>query len=205
MDLNHPSNFQSEEEKYFYWYLEELKKHGYVTTYRYQPKPFPLSYPVYHEWIKQLKTKQKLCKSTLLQSHEYQADFIIYWTNKAHFVFHTAHTDSAKLETPFVSNKSGLDLDKYFSIVDIKGTYDQQDNTRRFSISQKWVWKKFKIFVQKIVPVPKIDKNGKLIPANALFPTTFVPKRYFLTDRSMAKRKIRFPNRSIENFITNKK
>lgn len=202
MGLNHPFDFQSDEEMYFYWYLRELEEYGYTQSYKYQPKPFPLFSPMRYEWTEQLKTKQKQRKSTLLKAHEYQADFLIFWTQKAHLIFHTCIGDGIKIETPFVSN--GSLNGRYYSVIDVKGTYDQQDNIRRFSISQKWVWEKHEIFVQKIVPVPQVDKNGKCVPAGALFPTSFTPRRYNLTNKSMARRKINFHKRLLTAFVVSR-
>ena len=136
------------------------------------------------------KTKQVKKSVTLLQEHEYRADFLFYWDER---LKHKMYADYNEIlnksikKYPFVVNHSA-EKDIYFSVVDVKGTYNQNDAWRRFSIDQKWVFQNFGIYIQKIIPAP--DSKG--YPKSALFSSVFMPKRYQITDKSGKKRKLSF-------------
>lgn len=193
------SQFDSKEELYFDWYLQELIHAGIVTDYKYQPKPFILSDDVHITAVKQLKTKVKEQEQKVLSGHQYQADFLFYWSDDAPLAFFTnllmPVPDSFK-NFPFIANFS-LKKNKFYSVIDVKGNFNQNDAWRRFSIDQKWVYQKYGILVQKIIPAPQ--SNG--LPKSALFPNTFIPKRYQLTDGYKAKRKIHFKYRLLEEYL----
>ena len=161
------SAYDSKEEIYFVWYIEELQAAGYIDFFRYQPDPFSLFSPVKYNWIKPLKTKKKEMTTTLLQAHSYQADFEIIWNFKADGMF---FTDNNIKSRPFVS-KYGI------SFFDVKPAHDMKNMTRLFHINQKWVHQRHGIYVQKIVP-------------QELFKSTFTPERYRYTDKSLKPRKI---------------
>lgn len=165
----HGIEYDSREEIYFVWYLDELQAAGYIEHYRYQPEPFSLFPPVKYNWIKPLKTKKKTMTTTLLRAHSYQADFEIYWCPMAEEVF---FNNNKITDAPFVA--------KYLvSFIDVKPDYDMQNMTRLFHINQKWVHQQYGIYVQKIVP-------------QELFKKTFIPERYLFTDKSLKPRKIDF-------------
>jgi hypothetical protein len=46
--------YDSKEEIYMAWWLQELKERGYIHTYIYQPVAFPLSATVEHRWDRNL-------------------------------------------------------------------------------------------------------------------------------------------------------
>lgn len=174
--------FASDEECYFSWYLSELFEAGFVRGSKYQPKPFPLAEKQEYSFIKQLKTKTKQINKTLLREHQYQADFMLFWTPKAEYKFFTPND---LLSLPFVAQTSQRG---FRTILDVKGTFNQNDAWRRFSIEQKWVWQKYGLYVQKIIP----DK---------LFKATFTPSKYLLTDKSGKPRKIAWETRTLAEYI----
>jgi len=161
--------YDSKEEIYFLWYLDELQAAGYINFYRYQPEPFSLFPPVKYNWIKQLKTKKKEMTTTLLRAHSYQADFAIYWVKKAKDIFFNFNKIT---DAPFIEKY-------YVSFIDVKPAHDMQNMTRLFHINQKWVHQRHGVYVQKIVP-------------QELFKSTFTPERYRYTDKSLKPRKIDF-------------
>ena len=196
-------DFASKEEEYFYWWLDELIERNIVAAFKYQPKPFILSDPVSISYQKQLKTKVKTVDISFLQDHTYQADFLFYWNPEYHgriFIGYEDLLDCHINKYPLIANFSNQKK-CYYSVVDVKGTYNQNDAWRRFSIEQKWVFQKYGIYVQKIITHPQVTKEGKMIPTTALFPNTFVPKRFLLTDKSEAKRKINYDTTSIKVYI----
>jgi len=153
--------YDSKEEIYFSWYLDELFTAGYIAEYDYQPPSFNLSESVKYSWVKELKTKNKSMETTLLQPHDYTADFKIAWNTTADNIFF----DLNKLKSgPFVV-KYGL------SFIDVKPSFDKHNMTRKFHIDQKWVYQRFGVYVQKVVP-------------QKLFKATFTPNRYLYTDKS---------------------
>jgi hypothetical protein len=177
----------SQEELYYIWYLEELLEAGYIQSFKYQPKPFILSDVITFEWDKKLKTKTKVQTKVLMQGHEYQADFLIFWTEKALNLFFTSSESRSDLKAhPYIAEKG-----KYFyrSIIDVKGTFNQNDAWRRFSIEQKWVWQRYHVFVQKIIP-------------EKIFKETFTPEKYLACNKVDKPRKINYkPVRSLKEFV----
>jgi len=170
--------FESAEELHFSWYIDELVQNGFIKRWKYQPEPFPLSDKVTFTWQKQLKTKQKVMVKTLLQEHKYQADFLIIWAYKAAGIFFAPKaTTHDILSYPFVADFS--ENYGYRTVIDVKGEYNQNDAWRRFSIDQKWVWQRYKVPVQKIIP-------------KKLFPATFTPLKYLQTDQNRQARKIKY-------------
>jgi len=61
--------------------------------------------------------------------------------------------------------------------------------TRLAKINIKWVWDKYGVFVNIIIPEKHFDK-------------TFTPKRFLTTDKSGKPRKIKYKNiKSLKQFI----
>lgn len=196
--------FDSKEEEYFHWWLVELMQAGIIAQVKYQPKPFILSVNEDVQFAEQLKRKVKKRSVSLLKGHEYQADFLIYWTAQVKnlmFADYKDTLDKSIKKFPFIANYSE-DKDCYFSVVDVKGTFNQNDAWRRFSIDQKWVFQRFGIYVQKVITHPNIDKKGVMHPANALFPHTFIPRRFQTTDTGRFKRKIKYPVQFMQDYLT---
>jgi len=180
-------DWDSKEEEYFFWYLQELDEAGYIERFKYQPKPFSLSDKVTFTWNKQLKTKKKVMVKSLIQGHKYQADFLIIWKRKAAGIFFRESIEKDILSYPF-----SLDLlldNVYRSIVDVKGTFNQNDAWRRFSIERKWVWQRYHINVEKIIP-------------EKLFKETFTPQRYLTTDKSNKPRKIAWKVHTLAEYVS---
>lgn len=180
-------NFDSDEELQFYWYLMELKNEGLITDVKYHPQVFSLSNKILHVYDKPLKTKSKEIEVTLLSEHRYQADFYFFWTESLNGRFYSSINSRFSLNYPFITNQSQKS-GRYFSIVDVKGTFNQNDAYRRFSIDQKWVYQRYGLYVQKIIPVH-------------LFKNTFTPKRYLFTDKSMKPRKLNYKPLTLNQYL----
>lgn len=186
--------FDSEEERLFYLYLDELKERGFVREFSFHSESFTLSEKVTYDWIKKMKTKNKKMESTLLQSHVYVPDFKILWNSKAYGIFYLDIDDGKnKLDSvPFINNigNDGYDVG---SFIEIKPSFDFQNMTRLAIINIKWVYCEYKILVQKITPVAK---------TKCLFKDTFVPKKALLT-KTGKKKKYHFVVKSLEDYINN--
>lgn len=187
-------SFDSQEELYFWWWASELLELGIITQIKYQPKSFELFNGADVKYLELMKTKTKQRSVKLLGDHKYTADWLIFWNMNVHrylFVGHQEVLNDSFKNYPFVANYSEAKK-AFFSVIDVKGTFNQNDAWRRFSIDQKWVFQTTGIYVQKIITHPAFPK-GKMTPANALFPNTFIPRRFQTTDKGKMKRKIKYP------------
>jgi len=184
--------FDSEEERIFHLYLEELKTEGWVKDYTFHTKSFTLSEQVKYTWVKEMKSKKNEMESTLLQPHIYTPDFHVFWNKKALGIFYlNIHDGKNKLDSvPFINNigNDGYDVG---SFIEIKPSFDFQNMTRLAIINIKWVYCEYKILVQKITPVAK---------TKCLFKDTFVPEKALLTKTGKNK-KYHFEIKSLEDYV----
>jgi len=197
--------FASSEELYCSWYLKELVAGGYVESLEYQPKPFELTKPTWRNFQVHLKTKSKYKDFQLLPGSSYQADWAWFWTKKAENIFFAASADQDPRKFPFIAQFI-VNSSKWLQVIDVKGTFNQDNSVRMFHMNQKFVMAKHGIYVQKIIPVPSVQKKKGsqvviYVPANALFKASFIPKRYLLTDASGKARKINFEHKTLNQFI----
>lgn len=182
--------FDSEEERLFYLYLEELKANGFVEDFKHQPEPFSLSKKVEYEWKECKKTKEVIRTSTILQPHEYTCDFKIIWDEKAHGIFYYELFDGNRLDKiPFVANKPRT------SYIECKPFFDYQNMTRLAIINIKLVYEQYQIYVQKVIPIGK---------ATCLFANTFVPQNARLTAKTKVPKKYKFETKSLQDFLGGK-
>ena len=119
--------FDSPEEREFFWWLEEAQELGLVESFVYQPPPFELLPAVKMDITVQLKTKTKVVPKTILRPHHYTADYLVYPVG----------------HLPLIGTPIWLD---------IKGGGNIYGNEREFSINRKWVWDKYGIYINKVVP-----------------------------------------------------
>ena len=188
------TNYDSNEELYFSWYINELHEAGFIESIEYHPKAFSLFAKQSRSYDKQLKTKIISVQESLFNAHEYQADFLIWWNKDiAKDIFITNINSNERLfgKDPkiFITNTS-KNTGKEYSIIDVKGNYNQNDAYRRFSIDQKWVYANYNLYVQKIIPAP------------GLFQRTFTPDRYCKCDNKILQdRKINFTVRSLKMYL----
>jgi len=188
--------YDSNEELWVSYYLDELKQAGFISEWKSQPQEYVLSEPVTYHWTQKLHTKTRKKPYALLQGHKYTPDFAISWNSCARNVFFNTVEDGVNLKNvPFFAH-SGSNL----SIIDVKPAFDMKNMTRLFTINQKWIMDKFGLYVQKII-TSKETKHYKPYYSKkkyshstwtGLFPKTFAPERYFLTDKSGKPRKIRY-------------
>lgn len=130
----------SNEEYYIYQWAMECKKLGIIKEYVYQPESFHLTDKfTYVPLFGNVKCKEK----HLLQDHIYSADF--------KFVFDMKYGE--KLAQYFKIGQQSVNKDGDIEVwVDVKGTFQRFGGDRSFSINQKLVYDKHKIYVQKITP-----------------------------------------------------
>jgi hypothetical protein len=185
--------FDSDEEKYFYWYLEDLKKIGFVEEIIPQHPVISLSDKKEIKMFEQLKTKQKPLSHTLLHKHIYTPDFTIVWNEIAADIFTSYIGGFNEKNTPFIlANSAFKSVDKPRSIIEIKPSFDQHNMTRAFTLNQKWIYNNHDIYVQLIKPVE-------------LFKKTFIPTRYIWTNNGTRRRKINFKIKLLKEYLCQRK
>jgi hypothetical protein len=143
------NDFKSDEELFFWCWLKESESKKLVDNIKYESRVFELAPRASIEYERQLKTKTKVCDKFLFHKHAYTPDF----------EFRVIH-DS--LDQYFV-NTAYLVLN--WILVDVKGSFNQHGDPKQFSINQKWMYDKFDIYIQKIVP----EKFFKLAFAPDIF------------------------------------
>lgn len=170
--------FESYEELHFSWYLKELQKQGYIISWERNDKSYQMTEGLYRDYIIPMKrVDDKKKTQTIIKPSVYTPDFNIFWHEKSEGIFVTDlsnKTLKSKISTPFISN-FGL------TVVETKGSFDQNNMTRLANNNVKFVWKLYQVYVQ-IVKIPNI------------FNTTFTPNRYLFTDKTKVLRKIKYKN-----------
>jgi hypothetical protein len=178
--------FDSPEEEYYYDWLTELKEQGYIHSIEQEPE---------YELFPEVKIKDK----TILRCSMYKPDFIIIWEDKAKDVFYFTEESNFKsiiveLKSKHFAHKDKL-TERYYSVVDVKGTFAARGNssTIKFPIIQKQMYYRYKIYVNKIMPLH--SKSG-------LFANTFTPKKFYYTKKGKLKT-LKWKLKSLSEF-TNK-
>ena len=186
--MKEKDQYKSGEEWYMTWWLEDLLKSSIITEYLYEPNNFILSKATSYPILRQLKTKTKIDQLSLIQEHSYTPDFRVKWNKKyEHVIYRQIDDTTCRNKPPFfavVSPKTG----DHYTFIEVKGSFDYNNMTRQFRVSQKWMYDKYKIFIELVI-IPK------------LFQKTFVPKRYLRTDNDRQFRKINFDIITIDQFI----
>lgn len=195
--------FDSNEEVQFAKWLDELKKVGYVLNWK-RAKTITVIDPVKFVTVKttelKTKTRHENVWFTFLHDLKYTPDFDIMWSHKGEEKFLSRIVDyGINTKSWFYYNeKSGAFP---LSYVEIKPTFDMHDKTAKFSLIQKILYDKRKIFVDLIIP-------------EDLFQATFMPVavmdeyRYkVITKKAAAKGKIKgswkvdWPVRTLNEFL----
>ena len=182
-------NYNSNEEMYFEWYLNDLIKNNIVTRFLYESNTFTLSIAKKYIYTKKLITKVKPIELSLLDEHVYTPDFLIEWNTSSNGLFYRYIENEGYItKPPFFAIKS-LKNGKPYTFFEVKGTFDRNNMTRLFKINQKWLYDKYGLYVHQVT-----------IPD--LFKYTFTPERYLHTDSSRQLRKINFGIKSFDEYYS---
>ena len=178
--------YDSKEEIYFAWYLDELKEKGYVNSWHYHPKQFDLTMGFYYYVTEQKKRGgEKTTAYTLAQPQTYTPDFMICWSGKG--IAHLCKTlHDLNGELIFCDTKESLD--QYFwcqskpyfmtTYVDVKPMFNKRNSdAAMFSLKRALMLQMHHTHVQKVV-------------IQDCFAKTFTPRRFLTCDVSKSKRKI---------------
>lgn len=178
------TQFDSDEEMYFFWWLEELKEKGFIKDFELQPLPFDLSTSLWCEHRVQMKTKTKMVNEEVMPGHIYTADAFIIWNENALDRFTTLIDSEVKKKENrsmkfILSQKDSKG--QIYSFVEVKPSFDQNNMTRLAKLNQKWVWDKLEVYVNIVIPQKHFNK-------------TFTPGRFIFTNKSRVVRKIKYKN-----------
>lgn len=168
------NKYNSMEELYFSWYLDELRFMNLIDGYDYEPEIIVLTNPV------------KIGKKTLLREFTYTYDFKIYWSK----------------ENIEICKKCGLAIDisdygKYPSIFIMSNFISKIEIKADFSANN------MERLVKQVIKFVYYLHNDyiNLIKMPTLFKDSFTPNRYLLTDKTTTKRKIKFQVRNLKQYI----
>jgi hypothetical protein len=182
--------FDSKEEEYFSWYLDELVKGGFVSSWE-RSKTILLAENV-KAWSKSGNAKPK--QTVLLRDQTYTPDFTVFWTElavKSGLVTSLVGNELSDLpesyKAPFTANPGNV------SYLEVKGGFTEHDESRIYSILAKWTYQKHGIYIQRVMISTA---------PNSIFAKTFCPTRFLLTDKTMKPRKLKFEPRSIDFYKT---
>ena len=197
-------------EQYFLWYLNELKEAGYIKFFSRESFPILVTDDVKNKrYDFSLKNTVRVEEYNLFRKNTYTYDYLIIWDKKAKEIFYNLLDDNPiRIYCPFYAcvDKKG----EHVSFCDVKppsGAMIFGNNTTSytFPILQKIIYTVYGIYVNKSIPIPLTSKGAiKSGNKTALFNTTFVPKRYLLTDGGMQGREIKFKKQSLKEYVAYK-
>ena len=150
----HTYMLDSQEEWCMFNWIKEMKEHGLLLDYVYQPEHYDLSprfeytpYPVVKDKKGNVKTK------FLMHPHVYTADFkLMFDANNLNLMSYLGQVFKLRLDDV----KDGV----LTLVVDVKGTFMSNDGGRSFSINQKLMMAVHNIYVRKFVPKEAFKKLG---------------------------------------------
>ena len=185
-----PKNKIPDSEKYFTWYLSELRAADYVLEWMPQPQSWTIFDKATYAYTKQLKTKEKRIRATIpgLSKMEYTPDFKILWAPEAKGIFWQYIYGGDKLTTYFPIAPGVVPE----SIIEVKPDFDSRNMTRAVEPKVRQMWLRYDIYVQIVKP-------------EKLFAATFTPERYLWCDKQInRKRTIKYPVRSLTEYVEGK-
>lgn len=168
---------------FLYW-VSALRKKGYVSSVRRSPS-FLLCDAVVNNYAQQLKRGSKSVQQTITKGHTYTPDYIIIFTERAlgKFVWDIESSDRW-YRNLMVGHKT---QDGIMAYVEVKPDYDRNNTTAKAVNDMKWVYQKYRLFVNLFKPNDRFEK-------------TFCPEEYIFTQRG-DKRKLHFKPRTISEYL----
>lgn len=199
--------FDSPEELWFAWWLEELLERGVVESWGYQAKTWPLTSECVLCWQEQGARKVLDRHCQLFRPHTYTADFSVLWKDERCI----ERTYPSELSGVWTLRQSGaffgprnskaimLCANSNMPVchVDIKGAFVRMKAQEAvFSLARGVVWERHHDYVNKIIP----HSTSRKTPA-CLFRDTFVPRRFLFTDKTAKMRTIPYPTRTVDEWL----
>lgn len=182
--------FDSDEERYFSWWLDELKAMGFIQEY-FRPQTLSLSpSDTYQLLVKAntLKGKDKVVERELIKEHVYTGDYKVIWTALAHGIFYEPITEVIKNNDVLFFAHFDDKIQEYYSLIEVKPEFDRNNMTREFTINKKWVYDNYGLYFE-LVKVPEI------------FRKTFTPGKYLFTDKKKQLKKLDYKPIEIDEYL----
>ena len=139
--------FDSRDELDFYYFIAEAADNGMISGWSYHPQTIELAPKVTYTETVQLKTKTKTVERLLLNGCSYTPDFTLLLTGPRSWM----------IRDQFLTDKDLI-------WIDVKGSFSIHNDDVKFSLIQKWLYQRKKIYVHKII-------------VRKFFEAVFVPKR----------------------------
>lgn len=205
-------------EKYFEWWLDDLKKHELILDWEREPETFVLREPNTVFYMQHFERKPSVHRAVALdRAITYSPDYKVYVPkNSALFgkmiallgnqmLYNPLDYDQNNLyqETLFYATNTESELHGgcYIFYFDVKPSANairssgSLGSSREFPIKKRLMYEIHNIIVNKVVPV-----GGK----DSLFEKTFLPTRYLFNDSGSAPRKISFKFDDFMKYAINK-
>jgi hypothetical protein len=193
-------------EGYFDWWCKEAMQFGFLDDVLLMDE-FVLTQPIVEHRQVALKTKMKWKSKQLNRGVSYTPDRVLLFRIDRPKQMQMVDTyyisdDGAMIiynSSPggfFKATKWG---EHYVAVVDVKPAVTgmtKNSSGYTFPTKQAWMWERG-MYIQKVqlMPSSKSKEYNRF-----LFPKTFIPDRYFKTDKNGKPRKINFPKRNISEF-----
>jgi len=175
--------FDSQEEVNFYIWLKEAKSAGYVKYFEYHTTSWEITPRQTYPKLVHMKTKDKVLQKFLLSPLTYTLDFVVKFNDK----FFKEFPDHGLIRIKKLNNPVRYSFAETSIAIDVKGTYNQNDAHRRFSIIQKLIYARTGYFVNMVIG--ESYRQGKIYK-RGFFERTWVPEEIaFMKNRKVPTRR----------------
>ena len=198
-------------EKYSLWWFNELKDHGYIKEIFREPETLYCADKEKYYRLKRFKRKDpEVEEFNLFGEIKYTYDYKIIWDLKARYIFYDVidkNDDKALFKQGKPLLIANYDYDKdgneiHVTRLDVKPTasvarFGKTSTQISFPIKQRMIYDRYGIYIQKFIPIPMAG-SGK---TSSVFPKSFTPRRYLMTDGGKQLRKIRFVVKGLQEYV----
>ncbi|ANS04902.1 hypothetical protein [uncultured Mediterranean phage] len=206
--------YDSVEEKWFSFYIQELLNSGWLDKATYHPEAIVMAEDYYVDVFEKRRAHNEPKKVKLARSLSYSADWELVWNPKAEGIFYWKEGGIYVRNFYPYSKARANNFIPFFarmgvSLIDVKGGFVGRSNTSAvsFPVKQKLLLKEG-TFVQKVV----VDLKEKGIFNKTFFPRSVVSQEVYRKDyvrngKTLAKQgdsKIKVDIKLIETFVRNK-
>lgn len=177
----------SDAERYTLMWLFELKDNGFIDVIE-RAESYMLAEPIQRNYIRRLKSRGVSEQETLLRGAVYTPDFKIILSKKGmhcgiFFDIHDEQKLNKQASVTFIHQNGVV-------FIETKGTSARthRDTREKFEVERKWLWQRHKIYVNLFIH-------------DRVFPKTFTPQDFMLTDKQRKERTIHFHKQTLDQFL----
>jgi len=208
--------FDSPEELWFAWWLEELREAGVIKGWSYHPPGWDVARSCFLRWQEQGKRNILDKERCLFREHTYTADFSLQWANHD-FVNYAKPPDKPGWNNnglymvkspldPVETEMGGRPKENAVMIttnfaatcyIDVKGAFTRMhEQDAKFRLIRGVIWEKYGEYINRVVP-----HTGSKKKPDCLFRDTFVPHRFLFTDKTAKMRAIPYPVKTLGQWL----